>query len=206
MSSYFLVFYIKMEKIINPGVKKSEYEKESNKMDGKLLAGLILVFLGLLFLIQNFFGLAIPIGEIFWPSLLIIIGFLIVFRPKRHYSQKTYSGKVIFDDQKVEATDEEREYGAIFGRLDVDLTKVQVKKSTLNIKIEAIFSSGNIIINEKMPIKIEGSAAFGGVTFPDGTTATFGDRIYTTESYKASMPHLNIKTSAVFSGLKIIKK
>lgn len=174
-------------------------------MDGRLLFGLILVFLGALFFLKNFLGLAIPISEIFWPSILIILGLVFTFRPKR-FSFRNYPGKAIFDNQRVEATIEEREYGAVFGRLDVDLTKIPIREKTINFKIDAVFGSGSILIDEKIPLRIEGSAAFGGITFPDGTTAAFGDRVYTTDSYHEDTPHLRVKVSAVFAGLKIIKK
>lgn len=180
--------------------------KRRATMDGRLLLGLILVFLGGLFFSRNFLGLTIPIGEIFWPSILIIIGLVAVFRPKRLYTRDNISGKAVFDNQRIEATSEEREYSAIFGRLDVDLTKIQVQEKTINIEVEAVFGGGSILIDEKIPMRIDGSAAFGGVTFPDGTTAAFGDRVYTTSNYQEAKPHLHLKANAVFGGLKISQK
>lgn len=61
-------------------VKGREYHYYRND-EGRITAGLIVVAIGVLFLLQNTMG--IRVWEMFWPFILIVIGLLFIFKTKK---------------------------------------------------------------------------------------------------------------------------
>lgn len=57
-----------------------ETKSDVKKRDDKSLVGLIIILVGVLFLLQNFLG--IRLQAIFWPMILIAIGFALLLRSK----------------------------------------------------------------------------------------------------------------------------
>jgi fatty acid desaturase len=59
-------------------IKRNNFNKGLN---GWAFWGLILIFLGIMFFLQNYFR--IDVWNYFWPFLLILIGLLLVFKSSR---------------------------------------------------------------------------------------------------------------------------
>ena len=49
-------------------------------IDGRIFLGLVLIFLGGLFLLQNYFD--VEIWEAFWPIMLILIGIFLIIKKR----------------------------------------------------------------------------------------------------------------------------
>lgn len=166
---------------------------------GGMFWGLLLIILGVLYFLRNALNFDIPVGDIFFPILLILFVLGLIFRPHGH---KT-TNSVVFDEADISATTDEKEYSAVFGRASFDLTNLKPENKT--IKVSAVFGSGIVKINSKIPVKIKSSGVFGAVHLPDGDSVAFGERTYTNKSYKEKSPFLYIEASAVFGNLEIIE-
>lgn len=74
------------EKKAEPKVTSSEIDNKEQKVvrlhneDGRYIAGIIIIVLGILFLFQNTMGF--HAWELFWPLILIVVGLLFIFRAK----------------------------------------------------------------------------------------------------------------------------
>ncbi len=50
------------------------------KKEGRFTTGVILVILGALFLLKNFFGISMAVMKYVWPTILILIGLSMIMR------------------------------------------------------------------------------------------------------------------------------
>ena len=161
--------------------------------------GVLIVLIGVLYIINNIFGVNIPVWDILWPVVIILIGISMLFK---HRGIKIES-EVIFDEGDLEVSSESQDYNTIFGKSTYDFRKVKLSKETINIEANTVFGSTEILIDEKIPMRIKASTAFGGVKLHDGNTVAFSEREYFTKAYKKGSPYVNVKVSAVFGGTEI---
>lgn len=172
--------------------------------------GCFFVLLGLSIILKGF-GINFPFFKIAFGALVIFIGISIIFpgtfkkccgaMPSGVSSDR----EVIFGESSVGGTDVSGEYSAVFGSLKIDLTKVELKDKNVDVRINSVFAGAVVMIDASKPVKIKGTAAFGGVMLPNGNTAAFGESVYTSESFKEDKPYINIEASTVFGGIEIKK-
>lgn len=165
----------------------------------RMFWGIIIVLVGVLYLLNNIFGFNIPIWNVFWPVVIILIGVSFLSGRK---GIKTES-KIVFDEGDVKISDENRDYSTLFGKSTYDFRKTEIGKENLNIEVNTIFGSTNVLIDENTPMRIAASSAFGGIRFPNGNTVAFGEQEYTTKSYKKNAPYILVKANAVFGSIEI---
>lgn len=174
--------------------------------------GFLILALGILILLENIYGLDLPIWGIFWSVVIIAIGLSLLLPSEDHdrwwqeHRKSGQSGDVIFDEGKIEADGNKRDYNIIFGKGTVDLTKIKLGEKNKVFEINAVFGGGEVLIDENIPMKIKATGAFGGTRLPDGNTAAFGDRYYTTKAYDQDKPAAVVHINSVFGGLDIIEK
>ncbi|OGF44251.1 MAG: hypothetical protein A2452_05590 [Candidatus Firestonebacteria bacterium RIFOXYC2_FULL_39_67] len=174
--------------------------------------GVVVVVLGLL-LILKAMGVNIPVGKIIFGILFIYIGISMIFWSFGGcHSGKSMPGccngkdRMMFNDYKIEADGKKSEYNIMFGRGDIDLSKIEVKDKDVNVKISVIFGEGNIVLNSGIPAKIRITSAFGGAVAPDGTNIAFGEYNYKNSKYKEGVPALLVDASVIFGGGKLSEK
>ena len=86
----------------------------------------------------------------------------------------------------------------------MDLSEVAVSGAGVRAEVNVIFGNGTLRIDPKMPVRVDMSSAFGTVEAPGGRSVAFGETVYTTPSYAAGSPCLEVHATAVFGRLTIV--
>ena len=83
------------------------------------------------------------------------------------------------------------------------MTEVSPENYGKKVKINAIFGTGQILIDPDIPVRIEVSSVFGRIAVPDGTTITFGDYNFSSGLTEANNVPIEIETNAIFGSMDI---
>ncbi len=153
--------------------------------------GWILLIIGLMFLIPDVVHIPYSIRRLFWPSVLIIIGLLIILRSTnvRRSSEQSGSSDYIDDiailgggDRVI--TSENFKGGritALFGGSKIDLTKATLAPGQNVIDVFCMFGGSAIIVPENWNVKVDVVAILGGFSdkrhIKPGTTMDVGKEI-----------------------------
>lgn len=146
-------------------------------------AGVILMFIGGLFLAKDIFELSYDVSRFIWPAALIIVGLYFIFRregyksscdkkkEKDHayvYSPETedflqvsaiFSGVnriVVSKDFKGGTMD------AVFGGCDINLTQADFN-GKIEIEANCVFGGAEIVVPANWEVKVMMNTVFGGV-------------------------------------------
>jgi len=71
------------------------------------------------------------------------------------------------------------------------------------IKINPVFGSAEVILNEVTPVRIKADAVFGGVQLPENITGAFGTSTYQSKNFNENQNYLVIEGTSVFGGIVI---
>jgi predicted membrane protein len=149
-----------------------------NKRSQRILA-FILIALGGLYLLANIID--IDPSDIFWPLVLILIGFVFIFRPRYlapEHAQVFFAGDKDFGaDWQVQDEDLRMFAGDIF----IDLGKAQLPAGTTTFAVRCFASDIDIIIPEDVGLRIS-STGFVVETKFDGETKS---NVFTGFDYKS---------------------
>lgn len=167
-------------------------------------SAIILFSIGLFFLIPNFFTFDIDFIQIFWPTIIIIVGLSMLLKHgalrniknKRGNSEDVIDEINIFGGAERIINSEYFEGGKItcvFGGSTVNLKDVKLKNGTAEIELTAIFGGAKIIVPDNWNIKVEAMSIFGGIN--DKRTVRISDE----PSYET----LIIRGTAIFGGAEI---
>ena len=163
------------------------------------------MLMGLILIVNNLFGLNLPVWGVFWPLIVITVGISLLFprqsRWQDWHHRSHEEGTVLFDDQPLDGSADRREYNVIFGRSVIDLRKMKIVENDLPIQVNAIFGSAKILIGEDAPLKVKASTVFGGIRLPNGQAPGLGDYYY---DNKKDGPALYLKVDVVFGGAEIV--
>ena len=140
--------------------------------DHNRTTGWILLVLGLVFLIPDIIDISYPIRRLFWPSILIIVGVLIIVRSFSSNRQgKSVSGTDFIDDLAIFGggdkviTSENFKGGritAIFGGSKIDLTRSKLAPGQNVIDVFCLFGGTTLIVPESWNTKVDVVSIFGG--------------------------------------------
>lgn len=165
--------------------------------------GLVFVVIGVLLILRNVFGIDIPVWGVLWPILLILLGLSILLRPRWRWG-KVSEHEVIMDEGSMKVSNAQDKYDTIFGHGMIDFSDIKApEKGSRKLEVNSIFSGVEMKISEDTPMRIVGTGVFGGVEFPNGQSAAFGERTYTTKAFDSEKPYVYVKVSAVFGGVEI---
>ena len=135
--------------------------------------GWILLLIGLVFLAPDVIHIPFGVRRLFWPSILIIIGLVIIIRStgiNKRDSEKLNSADYIDDiailggGDKV-ITSENFKGGkvtAIFGGSKIDLTKAKLALGQNIIEVFCMFGGSTLILPESWNVKVDVISIFGG--------------------------------------------
>ncbi len=170
----------------------------------------ILVLLGCVFLLTT--NHILEWDEIwrYWPVILILIGFSIIFqrhgrfrRPKtsgdegeraQPFDEDQITGSVIFGAIERKVSNKKFKGGsisAVFGGAEIDLRSAGLDEKGAVLDISALFGGVDIWIPESWPIELRPSAILGGVSNKSSNEE------------KSSGKRLIINASAIFGGVDI---
>jgi len=171
----------------------------------RIFWGLLLLLLGCILIVNNVYGLDLPVWGIFWPLIIIVLGFSLLFPHRTHWHdwqhQAHDEGTVLFDDQPLHGSSDRREYNVIFGRSVVDLRKMKIGEKDLAVEVSAIFGTAKILVDEDVPLRVKASTVLGGMRLPDGQAPGLGDHYY---DNKKEGPALCLKVNVVFGEAEVV--
>ena len=137
--------------------------------------GLVLIAIGAFFLMPKFFDLPHYWRSLFWPSLLILLGLLVIFGSRRQdglFSQKKKASRDdLLDDVAVFGGGDRiiasqhfqgGKITNIFGGSKYDMTGAQLASGRNYLDVTMIFGGSKFVIPEGWDIKIEVTSIFGG--------------------------------------------
>ena len=169
-------------------------------------SGVIVMAVGGFFLIPMIFRETFHAYNMFWPSIFIIIGVLFIFT-KRHGWNSVASKGIIGDDyidyvnvfsggerQIVSENFRGGRVSAVFGGMELDLTKAKLAPGRNELEIACVFGGATFIVPDDWNISIEVTPVLGG--FNDTRKLTPGRTFDPTKQ-------LVIKGAVVFGGGEI---
>jgi len=169
---------------------------------GGKTSGVIVMAVGAFFLIPHIFRETFDMN-IFWPAIFIIIG--VIFIATRHRGWNSVTSKGIIGDDYVDyvnifsggerqVTSENFKGGkvtAIFGGLELDLTKAKLAPGRSELEVACIFGGATFIVPDDWAVNIEITPVLGG--FSDSRKLSPGRTVDPTKQ-------LVIKGAVVFGG------
>ena len=142
--------------------------------DSSRVFGWILIAIGGFFLVSDLYDLPTSFRTIFWPSLLILVGLVLIFGSSKIFRRRHFSFSqgedfieevAIFGggDRVVESQAfRGGEIIAIFGGSKIDLTHAQLAPGGVVIENVTIFGGSTLIVPSDWNVKIEVFNIFGG--------------------------------------------
>ena len=142
----------------------------------KRTPGIILIIIGAAYLAPEFFNLPINFHEIFWPSLLILGGVLIIFKRGHHFAHRhaytINNGGEDFIEQILIFSGGERivtsqdfkggEIITVFGGSKVDFTNAKLADGINYLEVICVFGGVELRIPSDWNVRIEVISALGG--------------------------------------------
>ncbi len=168
------------------------------KFSNEYFWGVLLVALGLIIILKNYFHINIPVVRTFFACIFIYIGIMMLFGG---FASKS-NDMMLFDEGNIEITESSPEYSILFSMGTVDLTNLKTDTNAKEIKINVIFGSGEVKLSPKSPVILKVNSAFASSSFPDGSSLVFGDYTYRAGNSSGNNP-VTVEVSAVFSRLKV---
>ncbi len=136
--------------------------------------GIILVLIGGFFMALDYFDDVFYLHKVFWPSLIILVGLMFIFRNKRGafanvdevFSEQDFIDEVaVFGGGQKIITSRNFKGGkitTIFGGSNLDLTQARLANGISVIDVVALFGGAKIMVPRDWDIHLEVTAIFGG--------------------------------------------
>ncbi|MGW8315609.1 MAG: LiaF transmembrane domain-containing protein [Bacteroidales bacterium] len=139
--------------------------------------GIILIAVGSFFLLPRIINVPYYWRGLFWPSMLIILGLVVIFSSRRHGGaaafghKKKVSGDDLLDEVSVfgggdKIVNSQQFKGGkithIFGGSKIDFTQAQLAEGKQYLELVLIFGGTKLIIPEGWDVKLEVTSVFGG--------------------------------------------
>ncbi len=140
----------------------------------------VLIGLGILFWFPSLLGQNVQLGDVFWPLILIGIGYLLITRQHNSF-RRAHTGENPGDEKVSGYLDHLSLFGgsvkivqsnnfkggnitAIFGGSEFDLTHVEMESDTAVIDVFALFGGTKFIVPEGWKVQSDAVPIFGGFT------------------------------------------
>ncbi|NJK87218.1 MAG: cell wall-active antibiotics response protein, partial [Bacteroidales bacterium] len=136
--------------------------------------GIILIAVGGAFYIRDYYELDYNFWQLFWPTMLIIIGFVIIFhhhRPRRHLHKVSQTSSDFLDEVSIFGSSERvinsdsfqgGRLTCIFGGQKLIFTKTKMAPGRNEIEVFALFGGFEIVVPDNWKVKINITPIFGG--------------------------------------------
>lgn len=136
--------------------------------------GWILIAIGGFFMISDYYDLPTSFRHIFWPALLIVIGFVLIFGSSRIFHRRDFTiskGEDFIEEVAVFGGRDRfvnsqgfrgGKIVSVFGGSKIDLTKAELAQGNVEIEIVAIFGGSTLLMPADWNVKLEVFNIFGG--------------------------------------------
>ncbi|MCU0471842.1 MAG: cell wall-active antibiotics response protein [Bacteroidales bacterium] len=166
-------------------------------------AGIIVMAVGGFFMIPLLFRETFHMYNMFWPSIFIIIGIIFIVTKRRGWNAVISKGMIgddyidyvnVFSGGERQIVSESFKGGkvsAVFGGIELDLTKAKLAPGRNELEIACVFGGATIIVPDNWFVTIEVTPILGG--FSDSRKLSPGRTMDSTSQ-------LVIKGAVVFGG------
>ncbi|MGE3062191.1 MAG: hypothetical protein AB7T10_00945 [bacterium] len=168
-----------------------------NKSRSSIFWGTLLLVIGGLILISTYFHISIPIFKTLFALLFIYLG-IRIFTGSPF---KKRSNTIMFGESKLDATPSNREYNVIFSSGEVDLSKTDFEVGK-KIEINVIFGDGKVYLSKDKKYVIHMNSVFGQGRALNGSTVHFGSNTFSSEN-ASSETAVTIEANVVFGNMEI---
>jgi predicted membrane protein len=169
---------------------------------GHRTTGIILLIIGGIFYLRDFMHFTFTFWQIFWPSLLILAGVMIIFRHKIDSDRESVSFKKYSDDFIDEVavfgggdrvvTSQQFKGGkvtAVFGGLNFNLLNARLAPGENYIDVFCLFGGMKLVVPEGWTVKVRVLSLFGG----------FGGQ----NRYKSTISNTDLSSQLIIKGTVI---
>jgi len=139
-------------------------------------AGVIIMAVGGFFMIPLIFRETFHMYNMFWPSIFIIIGIVFIVSKRRGWNVATSRGEYgddhidyvnVFSGGERQIVSQNFRGGrvsAVFGGIELDLTKAKLAPGVSELEIACVFGGATIIVPDDWHVTIEVTPVLGGFT------------------------------------------
>ena len=168
----------------------------------QIYLAVFLILLGGIYIVANF--LNIDPGDFFWPLLLIVLGSMLIFRPKVLASEnaKHYFAGDIHVGKDWQAVDEEVRMFA--GDIDIDLQAINLPEGETTYRVR--FFAGDITVfrPKDVGLKIESTGFVVDAKFDgDANSHVMTGYEYVSDNYDSAAKKFILNTASFAVDLKI---
>lgn len=172
------------------------------KRNQQILA-FFLIGLGALYFAANFIN--IDPGDLFWPIVFILIGVILIFRPKSivpDNSRHLFAGDIQIGKNWQPADEEVRMFA---GDIDIDLREIDLPEGQTNYVVRFFAGDITVFVPEDVGLKIS-STGFVVEAKIDGSSTSniMTGYDYTSENYADAAQKFNLETTSFAVDLKIL--
>jgi predicted membrane protein len=167
--------------------------------------GIIVMAVGGFFMIPLIFRETFHMYNMFWPSIFIIVGVIFIVSRRGIWNRTNLNSKGVIGDDYVDYVNVfsggERQIvsqnfkggkiTAIFGGIELDLTKANLAPGVSELEIACVFGGATLIVPDDWYVTIEVTPVLGG--FSDSRKLSPGRTVDPTK-------HLVVKGAVVFGG------
>jgi predicted membrane protein len=171
-------------------------------------AGYIVMAVGGFFMIPLIFRETFHMYNMFWPSIFIIVGIIFIVSRRGSWNRTNLNSKGIIGDDYIDYVNVfsggERQIvsknfkggriTAVFGGIELDLTKAVLAQGISELEIACVFGGATLIVPDDWHITIEVTPVLGG--FSDSRKLSPGRTV-------DPLKHLVIRGAVVFGGGEI---
>lgn len=136
--------------------------------------GILLMLFGGFFILVNIYDLPIAFNDVFWPSLFIMFGLLMIYGSLMVYRRKNWT----ISNSSENLLEEISVFGGssriinsksfrggdivcVFGGSKIDLTNADLAEGTHELNFVSIFGGSSLIVPENWNVKVEVVSIFG---------------------------------------------
>jgi predicted membrane protein len=167
--------------------------------------GIIVMAVGGFFMIPLIFRETFHMYNMFWPSIFIIVGVIFIISRRGNWNRANLNSKGVVGDDYIDYVNifsgGERQIvsqnfkggkiTAVFGGIELDLTKASLAQGISELEIACIFGGATLIVPDDWHVTIEVTPVLGG--FSDSRKLSPGRTVDPSK-------HLIIKGAVVFGG------
>ncbi len=171
------------------------------KMSTGVFWGIFLIVIGVSYILKVVFD--IGVFRIIIACVFILLGIKMLIGKTHHHGGNCQNEKNLFFGERIIGTipTDGMKYNTVFGKSVYDFTELDSLQSNIDIEINTVFGSTDLILPKNIPVIIKAESAFSAVEMPDGNSIAFGNYNYKNEVEGPF--RIKIKINTAFASFKV---